>query len=141
MYSNFQIKNKKSFQALILMNLFLKQLKGINITKIKYKFSFEFSDSNETDYNEWYVYDSLNDPNNALACAVFLEKIYIDMTGFRVKLVKVQQQMGNENGGVFACVFAELLAKRKDPSQFVFHQGIIRDVTKTKKTFVFLKLL
>ena len=28
---------------------------------------------------------------------------------------------------LFACVFAELLAQRKDPSQYVYHQDIIRD--------------
>ena len=40
----------------------------------------------------WFMYDTLNGPKHAQFAARAMDKLFSDMLGYRVKMVKVQQQ-------------------------------------------------
>ncbi len=44
----------------------------------------------------------------------------------RLTMVKVQQQEGINDGGLFVCAFKETLTLGLDPSQYTFDQSLLR---------------
>ena len=55
-----------------------------------------------------------------------MDKLFPDMSGYRIHMVKVQQQEGVNDCGLFACAYITLLASGLDPSQYTFDQGSLR---------------
>jgi hypothetical protein len=55
-----------------------------------------------------------------------MDKLFPDMSGYRIHMVKVQQQEGVNDCGLFACAYITLLASGLDPSQYNFDQGSLR---------------
>ena len=55
-----------------------------------------------------------------------MDKLFPDMSGYRIHMVKVQQQEGVNDCGLFACAYITLLASGLDPSQYTFNQGSLR---------------
>jgi hypothetical protein len=74
----------------------------------------------------WFMYDTLNDPKHAQFAARAMDKLFPDMLGYRVKMVKVQQQQGVNDCGLFACAYIDLLSNGLDPSQYTFDQISLR---------------
>ena len=66
------------------------------------------------------MYNTLKNPIHAQCAQVALNKLFPDMTGYRVRMIKVQQQDGNNDCGLFICAFMETLTLGLDPSQFKF---------------------
>jgi Ulp1 family protease len=69
----------------------------------------------------------MNDPKNAQFASKALAKIFPDDDSWPVKMVKVQQQTGESDCGIFVAAFIELLSKEKCPSQYLFDQPTIRN--------------
>ena len=55
-----------------------------------------------------------------------MDKLFPEMPGYRVHMVKVQQPEGVNDCGLFACAYITLLASGLDPSQYTFNQGSLR---------------
>jgi hypothetical protein len=55
-----------------------------------------------------------------------MDKLFPDMSGYRVHMVKVQQQVGVNHCGLFACAYITLLANDLDHSQYTLDQGSLR---------------
>jgi hypothetical protein len=49
---------------------------------------------------------------------IAMDKLFPDMPGYRVHVVKVQQQVGVNHCGLFACAYITLLANGLDHSQY-----------------------
>ena len=45
-----------------------------------------------------------------------------DFTGYKVKMVKIQQQTDAHSCGLYACYTTELLSRGRDPLQVIFDQ-------------------
>ena len=55
-----------------------------------------------------------------------MDKLFPDMPGYRVHMLKVQQQVGVNDCGLFVFVYITLLSSGLDPSQYTFDQGSLR---------------
>ncbi len=74
----------------------------------------------------WCMYDNLNNSDHAKCAQIALNKLLPGMTGYRLTLVKVQQQEWIYDCGLFFCVFMELLTLGLDSSQYTFDQSLLR---------------
>jgi hypothetical protein len=87
--------------------------------------SDQFLDDNDARTN-WYMYDTLNDPKHAQSASIAMAKLFPNMSGYRVNMIKVQQQEGVNDCGLFACAYISLLSNGQDPSQHTFDQRLLR---------------
>ena len=55
-----------------------------------------------------------------------MDKLFPDMPGYRVHMLKVQQQIGVNDCGLFVFAYITLLSSGLDPSQYTFDQGSLR---------------
>jgi Ulp1 family protease len=72
------------------------------------------------------MYDTLNDRKHAQSASIAMAKLFPNMSGYRVNMVKVQQQEGINDCGLFACAYISLLSNGLDPSQHTFDQRLLR---------------
>jgi hypothetical protein len=101
-------------------------LSNINLNKSTQFNEFaEYMDDDAPRLN-WFMYDTLNDPKHAQFAAGAMDKLFPDMFGYRVNMVKVQQQQGVNDCGLFACAYITLLSNGLDPSQYTFDQVTLR---------------
>ena len=84
---------------------------------------FEWGKSIQQD---WYVYDSLNDPRNCQATSRILKLIYPEKNWEKVHLVEVEQQEGSNDCGLFCIAYVQMLAASKDPFKYKLDQSKLR---------------
>ncbi|CAF1064293.1 unnamed protein product [Brachionus calyciflorus] len=84
-------------------------------------------DNNQWCQQNWYVYDSLNNPNNCQATSSILRLIYPERKGIKVHLVNVEPQVGQNDCGLFAISYAQVLSYGRDPYNYRFNQSKMRE--------------
>ncbi|CAF0952356.1 unnamed protein product [Brachionus calyciflorus] len=92
-------------------------------------------------FNNWFIYDSLNNPKNYLnRIKTVLKSFSGGSRFFDIIHVNVTKQKGNKDCGLFALGYALSLAMNLDPGKLIFDQKKIRDEFNTiiKSTDLFL---
>ena len=82
-------------------------------------------DSVETKKN-WFIYDSLNNINNAIVAKPIMQFLYPEKTSHHLSMVQVVEQDGSNDCGLFAIAYAYDLSRYKDPSNLKYDQEFMR---------------
>ena len=76
----------------------------------------------------WYVYDSMNDPNNFQATSRILKLFNPEKAWEKVNLVNVEKQVGSSDCGLICIAYVQMLAISKDPYKLKFDQQKMRNI-------------
>ena len=83
---------------------------------------------NDCGLGVWFVYDSLNDPENYLKIvAPALKRLNMDSGSVRVLGCNMPQQYGTSDCGLFALAYAIAICENKEPDKLILHQISMRD--------------
>ena len=76
---------------------------------------------------QWYIYDSLYDTQHAQSARVVLKMLFPEEIGWPVEMIRVQQQKGYNDCGLFAIGTLIALWNDVDPTTIVYRQSEMRN--------------
>ena len=81
----------------------------------------------ETEEENWFVYDSMNNETNCQATSQIFRLLYPQKQSVKVNLVNVEQQIGSNDCGLFIIAYAQFLATSREPAYYKFNQSTMRE--------------
>ncbi|RNA13073.1 hypothetical protein BpHYR1_017484 [Brachionus plicatilis] len=86
---------------------------------------YDYVNENQIVVKKWFVYDSLNDSNNASVLKPILKYSYPERSVFTIQMVQVVEQDGGDDCGLLALAYAYDLSLKIDPYNLKYHHGFL----------------
>ncbi|CAF1083075.1 unnamed protein product [Brachionus calyciflorus] len=107
--NNFFLHESPEIDKIFILNV--KNIHWIVLTNINPQISSYpnyFNEWNDTSHQEWYVYDSMSDPNNCCDASQVFQMMYPQKNWEKVNLVNVEQQIGSNDCGLICLANAQI---------------------------------